>query len=248
MSTNSEILQKATSILESNSKLRGINWLKSPYKARLDWLLTSAFLLPASTFSCALSGLIVCLIDNGDPFVRVGNRYCLGDKGINIQTWKVRTMVRDAQKLEDKVVEQEQLPMSELKTKKNWKDPRVLGKVGHLLRDSHIDEAPQVFEVLLGRKLLIAPRWFSLIDMKVIIEKSGQNFSVEPYATYLGYFLSGGKLGLLSLRQIFRHCKPDLETLCRLDKLHIDLASPVGDMKLIANAFLSSFYRNKQTQ
>jgi lipopolysaccharide/colanic/teichoic acid biosynthesis glycosyltransferase len=109
-------------------------------KAAVDFILAALLLLPALPL-IALATALVKLTSRGPAF------YCqtrLGRGGRPFRIYKVRTMAHDCERL----------------TGPRWAtpgDPRVT-PVGRLLRVTHLDELPQLFNVLRGEMSLVGPR------------------------------------------------------------------------------------------
>ena len=106
----------------------------------LDRFLAILLLIPAFPMMLVVSTLLF-LTSDGPIF------YCqrrVGIRGKLFTLMKFRTMIPDAEK----------------KTGPVWtsvNDPRIT-KLGRLLRPTHMDELPQLFNVLLGQMALIGPR------------------------------------------------------------------------------------------
>ncbi|RME73171.1 MAG: sugar transferase, partial [Planctomycetota bacterium] len=77
-----------------------------------------------------------------------------GEGGRPFRMWKFRTMVADAEKRLDEVLDLEQLDEPVFKIER---DPRVT-RVGAWLRRSSLDELPQLWNVLRGDMSLVGPR------------------------------------------------------------------------------------------
>jgi lipopolysaccharide/colanic/teichoic acid biosynthesis glycosyltransferase len=87
----------------------------------------------------AWSALAVYIEDGGNPFY---SQIRVGEGGKEFRIYKVRSMIKDADKISSWTVDN---------------DPRQL-KVGAFLRKSHIDELPQLWNVLIGDMSLVGPR------------------------------------------------------------------------------------------
>jgi lipopolysaccharide/colanic/teichoic acid biosynthesis glycosyltransferase len=78
----------------------------------------------------------------------------VGKDGQEFKMYKFRSMVANAEELKDKLCCQNEMcgPMFKMK-----EDPRVT-KVGKFIRNTSIDELPQLFNVLKGEMSLVGPR------------------------------------------------------------------------------------------
>lgn len=95
-------------------------------------------------------------IDSGGPVFFSQKR--LGRNGNTIRVYKFRTMVRDAPKVLEKLLDSNpDLKREWTETQKLTHDPR-LTRVGRFLRHTSLDELPQVYNVLKGEMSLVGPR------------------------------------------------------------------------------------------
>jgi lipopolysaccharide/colanic/teichoic acid biosynthesis glycosyltransferase len=111
-----------------------------PVKAVMDFLL--AFVLLLLTLPFTTLGAILVKLSSRGPAFYLQKR--LGKDGRPYHIIKLRTMVQDA----------------EAKSGPVWSqsgDPRVT-KIGRILRKTHIDEFPQLVNVLMGQMSLVGPR------------------------------------------------------------------------------------------
>ena len=100
-------------------------------------------------------GLLVKL-DSPGPVFFSGTRW--GRGGHTFQQYKVRTMVEDAEKVLQRVLDADPEARREWEAShKLRKDPRVT-RLGRFLRRSSLDELPQLFNVLRGDMSLVGPR------------------------------------------------------------------------------------------
>lgn len=81
----------------------------------------------------------------------------VGKNGRTIKILKYRTMVADADKQLEKLLENEELRREWEANQKLKNDPRIT-KVGRILRKTSIDELPQVVNLLKGDMSLVGPR------------------------------------------------------------------------------------------
>jgi len=78
----------------------------------------------------------------------------LGKDGQSFQMWKFRSMVRDADKMVDKLLQKNEVEGAMFKIKD---DPRIT-RVGRFIRKYSLDELPQLYNVLRGDMSLVGPR------------------------------------------------------------------------------------------
>ena len=95
---------------------------------------------------------LVIVLDGGWPAVYVQER--VGLRGRRFRLWKFRTMVSGAEALRDSLTHLNEAPFPAFKLRD---DPRVT-RVGRLLRNSSLDELPQLWNVLKGEMSLVGPR------------------------------------------------------------------------------------------
>lgn len=98
----------------------------------------------------------------------------IGRDGKHFGCLKFRTMVTDAEKRLEKLLNDDPAARAEWDlTHKLAKDPRVIG-IGRFLRKSSLDELPQLFNVLKGEMSLVGPRPIVTAE----IPKYGRYFDV----------------------------------------------------------------------
>jgi lipopolysaccharide/colanic/teichoic acid biosynthesis glycosyltransferase len=117
----------------------GYRWYL-PCKAVLDRILALVFLVPAIPI-IALAALLIKLTSRGPAFYKQTR---VGLNGKPFTMWKLRTMIHKAESL----------------TGPRWSlpgDPRITW-MGAFLRATHLDELPQLVNVLRGDMSLIGPR------------------------------------------------------------------------------------------
>ena len=96
--------------------------------------------------------LIALLIKLDDPHGKVFySQTRLGKNGQDFQMWKFRSMVTNADKMVDKLLEQNEVTGAMFKIKD---DPRIT-RVGRVLRKYSLDELPQLYNVLWGDMSLV---------------------------------------------------------------------------------------------
>jgi len=114
--------------------------------------------------SCAILGIIVLspvfigtaimiMIEDGRPVIFKQKR--VGKDGVEFDFFKFRSMVKDAEKLKDQLLGDNESGDGVIFKMKD--DPRIL-KVGKFIRKYSIDELPQMFNVIRGDMSLVGPR------------------------------------------------------------------------------------------
>jgi lipopolysaccharide/colanic/teichoic acid biosynthesis glycosyltransferase len=158
----------------------------APYKATLDSLCAAALLLLASPviLFCAL---LVKLTSRGPAFY---SQIRLGRRGRPFRIYKLRTMTHDCEKVGGA----------------RWStpgDPRVT-PVGRFLRRTHLDELPQLWNVLKGDMSLVGPRPERpefLPGLERVIPRYRERLSVKPGVTGLAQVRLPADTDIASVRR-----------------------------------------------
>jgi exopolysaccharide biosynthesis polyprenyl glycosylphosphotransferase len=127
--------------------LSGVAWLA---KNLLDRFAAAAGLLILTPLFAAVA-IAIKLSDPGPVFFRQPR---VGREGGIFRVWKFRTMYTDAEERRAALIDQNE---SDGQLFKIRKDPRVF-PLGQFLRNSSIDELPQLINVLWGEMSLVGPR------------------------------------------------------------------------------------------
>ncbi|HXM94773.1 MAG TPA: sugar transferase [Candidatus Dormibacteraeota bacterium] len=131
--------------------------------------------------------------------------------------YKFRSMVTDAEKVQDQLLSMNDMTGPVFKIKD---DPRVTA-LGRILRKTSIDELPQLFNVLKGEMSLVGPRAMSLRDYKLFDQDwHRRRFSVKP--------------GITCLWQVHGRSSIPFEKWMELDLQYIDKWSLWLDLKILA--------------
>jgi lipopolysaccharide/colanic/teichoic acid biosynthesis glycosyltransferase len=120
------------------SQIRPSRWFR--WKPTVEWLLAAMLLLPGLPI-LALLVVLVRLNSRGPGIYRQSR---LGKNGRPFIMYKIRTMCQDAESRSGPI----------------WtkiRDPRIT-RLGRLLRKLHLDELPQLLNVVKGEMALIGPR------------------------------------------------------------------------------------------
>ncbi len=99
-----------------------------------------------------------------------------GLRGRNFTMYKFRTMVNNSEDLKRELQELNEVdgPMFKI-----IQDPRIT-RVGRILRDTNLDELPQLYNVLKGEMSLVGPRPLSLDEMRYNPKWRDARLSVRP--------------------------------------------------------------------
>lgn len=188
--------------------LRGSGY--APIKRAVDLSLAALLLLP-----CLVGMLIIALVvrlDSPGPVVFSQQR--TGQHGRRFRMLKVRTMVRNAEELKAELAHLNVLKPPDFKIPN---DPRVT-TVGRFLRRTHLDELPQLWNVLVGDMSLVGPRPTS--------------FAAESYLLWHTERLDA-RPGVTGLWQIRGRELTEFDDRLRLDIRYIDELSLVNDLRIL---------------
>jgi exopolysaccharide production protein ExoY len=126
-------------------------------KRALDLIL--ATLLLALTSPIIAACLAIVWIGSGRPLIH--RRRVVGRLGRPFDSYKLRTMVRDADEL---LMRNDALHNASIASAKVANDPRVTA-VGRWLRRTSLDELPQLVNVLRGEMSLVGPRMLTAEEL-----------------------------------------------------------------------------------
>ncbi len=182
----------------------------SPYfrwQPVLGWLIAAALTPLVLPVICLLAGL-VRLTSRGPGFY---GQTRVGKSGKHFRLWKLRTMRADAESRTGPVWTEEN-------------DPRIT-PLGRLLRKLHLDELPQLLNVLAGQMTLIGPR------------PERPEFTQHLARSIPGYLDRIQVLpGITGLSQINLPPDTDLDSVRRklvLDRLYIESADLWFDLRIM---------------
>ncbi len=120
---------------------------------------------------------ILVKLDSPGPFIFKQKR--AGFKKKPFTMYKIRTMVENAEKLQDKYAKLNEADGPVFKIKN---DPRYT-RIGKVLARSAIDEIPQLLNVLKSEMALVGPRPLPIEEAKQIPKKYQERFSIFPGMT-----------------------------------------------------------------
>lgn len=151
---------------------------------------------------CVLAGALIWVEDRGPVFYRQRR---VGRDGRSFEVIKFRTMVPDAEKDTGPLLAQPN-------------DPRIT-RVGRILRTSHMDELPQLWNVLRGEMSLVGPR---PERPEIVRDIAGSN----P----LFRLREGVKPGITGHAQLFGRYDSDPASKLRMDLYHAIGWNPARDV------------------
>jgi exopolysaccharide biosynthesis polyprenyl glycosylphosphotransferase len=178
-------------------------------------ILTAAVLLPLASPVMLLVAIAIRLEDGGPILYR---HAVIGRYGVQTVVLKFRTMVPDAAQLQDGIADMNEREGGPLFKASN--DPRVT-RIGRLLRDTSIDELPQLWDVLTGRMSLVGPRFAMPKEAAQFDEELQRRTVMRP--------------GITGLWQTEARDNPSFSAYRRLDLLYVDNWSLGLDLAILAN-------------
>jgi len=175
----------------SSPIIGGDYWMKRGF----DLVAGSIILLLLSPI---LLGIALSIkLDSPGPILYKQTR--LGLKGSHFQVWKFRTMVTNAEKLQQQLEAQNEMQGGVMFKMKD--DPRVT-RMGKFLRRYSLDELPQIFNVLRGEMSLVGPRPFPLRDVAGFAPHHFLRQEVLPGIT--GLWQVSGRSDVVDFDDVFR--------------------------------------------
>lgn len=162
------------------------------------------------TFDFCFAVLILCLaspiyltialsiaIDSPGPIFYRQTRFGLHGKPFKV--WKFRTMVENAEQLQQTLEAQNETNDGVLFKIK--KDPRIT-RVGRFLRRYSLDELPQIFNILRGEMSFVGPRPLPQRDVEKFSEHHFMRHEVLPGIT--GLWQVSGRSDILNFEDVVR--------------------------------------------
>ena len=140
--------------------------------------------------------------------------------------WKFRSMIVDADKMLDKLEDQNEIDGAMFKIKD---DPRVT-KIGHVIRKYSLDELPQLWNVLIGDMSLVGPRPPLPSEVAEYTDYDKQRLTVMP--------------GCTGLWQVTKRNEADFDEMVWLDIVYINHSGLFEDFKLIIKTVLVMVHPN----
>ena len=160
--------------------------------------------------------LIAAAVHLDSPGPIVFRQQRVGLKRRRFWAYKFRTMVTDAERLQATLEQRNEAQGPVFKIRD---DPRIT-RVGRWLRQTSLDELPQLFNVLKGEMSLVGPRPLPIRDVdRMDVRWHKRRFSVKP--------------GITCLWQV-KSRTPEFDEWIRSDMEYIDNWSLILDLKILA--------------
>jgi exopolysaccharide biosynthesis polyprenyl glycosylphosphotransferase len=181
-------------------------------KRVLDVFLSSLALLVAGPFMLVIA-LLIKTDSNGPVFYRAER---IGRKGRTFTCYKFRTMVANAEKMQDGLAHKNERDGILFKISN---DPRITG-VGAKLRKYSLDELPQFFNVLMGDMSLVGPRPPLACEVEKYDLSHLRRLDVLP--------------GITGLWQVEARQDPSFDSYISLDTAYVENWNLMLDLRILA--------------
>lgn len=175
--------------------------------------------LVAVSLPVLLPVILLCALalwlESGLPFYRQKR---LGESGSVFHLFKLRTMVRDADTMLERVLSEDPEMRAEWDaTQKLKNDPRIT-RVGSVLRATSLDELPQIWNVVKGEMSLVGPRPM-MPEQLPLYGNADAYFAVKP--------------GITGLWQVSARNEDRFDYRCQVDAEYFQSMSLSADVKLM---------------
>ena len=148
-------------------------------------LIGLVFLLPIALI------VKICYMCNGDFKSVFFNQKRIGKHGKEFKFFKFRTMVKNADEVLFKMLEENEELREEYRINKKLKDDPRITKVGKVLRKTSVDELPQLINVFLGQMSIIGNRPYLPREKEDMGEYFDDILKTKPGLT--GYWQVSGR-------------------------------------------------------
>lgn len=222
-----EFILNSSSIVEKISeiaidKLNGISFVhfksahRNPQKLFIKRIFDFIASLSLTLLLSPLGLIIALLIKMDSPGPAIFSQKRIGENGRRFLMYKFRSMVVDAEKMQDSLESKNIMDGPAFKIEN---DPRIT-RLGKFIRETSLDEFPQLFNILKGEMSLVGPRPLPVRDYKGIVQsRHHRRFSVQP--------------GITCFWQVSGRNEIGFDEWMKLDLQYIDNWSLTLDLKIL---------------
>ena len=169
----------------------------------------------------------LCYVISGDMKPVLYKQKRIGKNGKPIYIYKFRSMVSNADKVLEELLEKEEYKEEWEQNQKFENDPRITG-IGNVLRKTSLDEIPQFINVLKGDMSLVGTRPPTVNEFKQYQGHHKRRLSMKP--------------GITGMWQAYgRSTVKDFEQIVKMDLDYIDHWSLGLDMKILCRTGVAVF-------
>jgi lipopolysaccharide/colanic/teichoic acid biosynthesis glycosyltransferase len=166
-----------------------------------------------------LLALVAYLIWRRDGAPVFFGHYRVGHNGKLFRCLKFRTMLRDSEQVLTQLLQDDPAAQAQwLRDQKLENDPRIT-PVGHFLRNTSLDELPQLLNVLRGEMNLVGPRPITVGELTRYGSVRWHYLSVRP--------------GITGLWQVSGRNNTSYEQRVALDRRYVEQRSAWGDLSIL---------------
>lgn len=142
-----------------------------------------------------------------------------GGNGVSFEMYKFRSMVQEAEEVKSRIRD---LNEADGPVFKITRDPRT-SRLGRILRDTNLDELPQLWNVLRGEMSLVGPRPLAREELQFSPRWRDARLSMRP--------------GMTGLWQVNAHSKTDFNEWIIHDLVYVNQASFQLDLEIFLKTF-----------
>ena len=104
----------------------------------------------------------------------------IGKNGKQITVWKFRSMVTNSQEILERILAEDPVRRGEWEKDRKFKDDPRITKIGKILRNTSLDELPQLWNILKGDMSFVGPRPVTDSELDKYGKQSDFILSVKP--------------------------------------------------------------------
>ena len=104
----------------------------------------------------------------------------VGKNGKEITVWKFRSMITNSQEILEKILAEDPVRRAEWEKDRKFKDDPRVTKIGKILRNTSLDELPQLWNILTGDMSFVGPRPVTRSELDKYGKRADFILSVKP--------------------------------------------------------------------